>query len=83
MVNVTNEYTEDALRRTEDAIQMALDEIRESRARFRRCPRAASGPAGEAGGPEQRKRQKPAVNFVRLNENLMQLCDNFRRKTTY
>ena len=35
MVNVTNEYTEDALRRTEDAIQMALDEIRESRARFR------------------------------------------------
>ena len=35
MINVTNEYTEDALRRTEDAIQMALDEIRESRARFR------------------------------------------------
>ena len=34
-LNVTNEYTEDALRRTEDAIQMALDEIRESRARFR------------------------------------------------
>ncbi len=35
MVNVTNEYAEDALRRTEDAIQMALEEVRESRARFR------------------------------------------------
>lgn len=35
MVTVTNEYTDDALRRTEEAIQMALDEIRESRARFR------------------------------------------------
>jgi len=30
-----NEYTDDALRRTEEAIQMALEEIRESRARFR------------------------------------------------
>lgn len=35
MVNVANEYTDDALRRTEEAIQMALEEIRESRARFR------------------------------------------------
>ncbi len=35
MVSVTNEYTDDALRRTEEAIQMALEEIRESRARFR------------------------------------------------
>lgn len=35
MINVTNEYTEDALRRTEEAIQMALEEVRESRARFR------------------------------------------------
>lgn len=35
MVNVTNEYTDDALRRTEEAIQMALEEIRESRSRFR------------------------------------------------
>ena len=35
MVTVTNEYTDDALRRTEEAIQMALGEIHESRARFR------------------------------------------------
>lgn len=35
MINVTNEYTDDALRRTEEAIQMALEEIRESRMRFR------------------------------------------------
>lgn len=35
MVDVTNEYTDDALRRTEEAISMALQEIRESRARFK------------------------------------------------
>lgn len=35
MINVTNEYADDALRRTEEAIQMALDEIHESRMRFR------------------------------------------------
>lgn len=35
MINVANEYTDDALRRTEEAIQMALEEVRESRARFR------------------------------------------------
>ena len=35
MIGVTNEYTDDALRRTEEAIQMALEEVRESRARFR------------------------------------------------
>ena len=35
MITVANEYTDDALRRTEEAIQMALDEVRESRARFR------------------------------------------------
>ena len=32
---VANEYTEDALRRTEEAIQMALDEVKQSRANFR------------------------------------------------
>ena len=32
---VTNDYTDDALRRTEEALQMALEELRESRARFR------------------------------------------------
>ena len=35
MYRVANEYTEDALRRTEEAIQMALDEIKQSRASFR------------------------------------------------
>ncbi len=35
MITVANEYTDDALRRTEEAIQMALEEVRESRARFR------------------------------------------------
>lgn len=35
MYRVVNEYTEDALRRTEEAIQAALDEIKQSRVRFR------------------------------------------------
>lgn len=35
MYRVANEYTEDALRRTEEAIQMALDEVKQSRASFR------------------------------------------------
>jgi cell division septum initiation protein DivIVA len=35
MYQVTNEYTEDALARTEEAVQMALTEVKESRVRFR------------------------------------------------
>ena len=35
MFSVANEYTDDALRRTEEAIQAALEEIRRSRAQFR------------------------------------------------
>jgi cell division septum initiation protein DivIVA len=35
MYQVSNEYTEDALARTEEAVQAALDEIKQSRVRFR------------------------------------------------
>lgn len=35
LTSVANSYTEDALRRTEEAIQAALDEVKESRIRFR------------------------------------------------
>lgn len=35
LYHVANTYTEDALRRTEEAIQAALDEVKESRVRFR------------------------------------------------
>ena len=35
MYQVTNEYTEDALARAEEAMQMALDEVKQSRIRFR------------------------------------------------
>lgn len=40
-----NEYCEDALRRTEEAVAEAYDEIKKSRARFR----AAAGSAGASG----------------------------------
>ena len=35
MYRVTNEYTEDALARAEEAMQMALDEVKQSRVNFR------------------------------------------------
>ena len=35
LYHAANSYTEDALRRTEEAIQMALSEVQESRTRFR------------------------------------------------
>ena len=35
LYKVANTYTEDALRRTEEAIQMALDEVKQQRVRFR------------------------------------------------
>ena len=35
MYRVVNEYTEDALRRTEEAIQAALEEIKQNRVKFR------------------------------------------------
>ena len=35
LYHAANVYTEDALRRTEEAIQMALSEVKESRTRFR------------------------------------------------
>ena len=35
MYQITNEYTEDALARTEEAVRMALDELQQSRMNFR------------------------------------------------
>ena len=35
LYQVTNEYAEDALARTEEAVQAALDEVKQSRVRFR------------------------------------------------
>ena len=43
-----NEYCEDALRRTEEAVAEAFDEIKKSRARFRAAAVAASAPAAGA-----------------------------------
>ena len=54
LYRVANAYTEDALRRTEEAIQMALDEVRQSRVRFRAASneqmqqiRSGNAPAAE------------------------------------
>ena len=44
-----NEYCEDALRRTEEAVAEAYDEIKKSRVRFRAAAGAAATPAPTAG----------------------------------
>lgn len=44
LYRVANEYVDDALRRTEEAVGEALDEVRQSRAKFR----AAAGAASQA-----------------------------------
>ena len=46
LCQVANEYAEDALARTEEAVQAALTEVKQSRSAFR----AASATAGKAGG---------------------------------
>ena len=46
--NAANAYCEDAMRRTEDAINVALNEVRQSRSKFR----SVSG-MGAAGGPSR------------------------------
>ena len=45
-----NEYCEDALRRTEEAVAEAYDEIKKSRARFRAAAGVAAAPAAGNGG---------------------------------
>lgn len=44
LYRVANEYVDDALRRTEEAVGSALDEIRQSRAKFRTLAGNASKP---------------------------------------
>ena len=55
---MANTYTEDALRRTEEAIQAALDEVKESRVRFRATSNEQmQANQGEAAGAEIRLEQ--------------------------
>ena len=56
LYHVANTYTEDALRRTEEAIQAALDEVKESRVRFR----ATSNEQMQANQEKLREKQHPA-----------------------
>ena len=50
LYHVANTYTEDALRRTEEAVAEAYDEIKKSRSRFRAAASAALGIQPSAGG---------------------------------
>lgn len=47
MYQITNEYTEDALTRTEEAVRMALDELQQSRMNFRAASTAKMQDARE------------------------------------
>ena len=48
---VANEYVDDAMKRTEEAIAAALEEIRQSRTKFRQAARAATSAAPRANAP--------------------------------
>jgi cell division septum initiation protein DivIVA len=61
MYQVTNEYAEDALARTEEAIQMALDEIKQSRVRFRAASSAKMQEQREKLTAQQQPPQEPAA----------------------
>ena len=58
LYHVANTYTEDALRRTEEAIQMALTEVQESRVRFR------------AASQEQMQAQRAELNRTGADEDV-------------
>lgn len=52
LYRVANEYVDDALRRTEDAISAALGEVRQSRAEFRSVSAAAQSGRGNTADAE-------------------------------
>lgn len=56
LYHVANTYTEDALRRTEEAIQMALDEVKESPCAL---PRRLTGADAGAEGADQPEALRP------------------------
>ena len=58
---VANEYVDDAMHRTEEALSAALDEIRQSRQRFRKAARAAAEAPPHA--PPTEPPQSPTINF--------------------
>lgn len=62
MYRVVNEYTEDALRRTEEAIQAALDEVKQSRVRFRAASAARM----------QKDREELSRNAKKPDKNLFE-----------
>ena len=59
---VTNEFVDDALRRTEEAVSTALDEVSQSRIRFR----SAAGVASEAkNAPKQQQIQRVSADELK------------------
>ena len=58
---VANEYVDDAMHRTEEALAAALEEIRQSRQRFRQVARAAS--AAPSSAPPTKPPPPPTQSF--------------------
>ena len=54
LYRVANEYVDDALRRTEEAINSALSEVRQSRTNFRAAAGTTTKPAAKSGGTVER-----------------------------
>ena len=54
LYRVANEYVDDALRRTEEAINSALSEVRQSRSNFRAAAGSSTKPATKPAGTVER-----------------------------
>ena len=79
LYQVTNEYAEDALARTEEAVQMALDEVKQQRVRFRSAsaakmqeqrdnPPVAVGSSQAASDSDATARQQIQSNDIASND---------------
>ena len=58
-----NEYVDDAMHRTEEALNTALNEIKQSRQRFRQAARAASEAPASAPPTEPPRQPSPEIDF--------------------
>jgi len=60
---VANEYVDDAMQRTEEALNTALEEIKQSRQRFRQAAKAASAPPKSAPPTQPPPQPSPMQEF--------------------
>ncbi len=91
LYQVTNEYAEDALARTEEAVQMALDEVKQQRVRFRSASAAKmqeqrdkSGRKDGCGpGGGRRKNLPRSTVILKICEKRQRIWRNFLKNSRF